>query len=61
MRKLYYSNYIKLLTDGKKAAFYHSLNGNFIIFSDLNAHKLIDDIVMKPEYASKKHEETFQW
>lgn len=60
MRKLYYSNYIMLLTDGKKAAFYHSLNGNFIIFSDLDAHRLIDDIVRKPENDSKKHEETLE-
>lgn len=47
MKTLYYSNYIERLTDGKKAAFYHTLNGNFIIFSDLNAFNRIDEIVMQ--------------
>jgi|SRR5690554_544054 len=60
MRKFYYSNYIEHLTDGKKAAFYHKLNGNFIIFSSLNAFKSIDDIVKNPEYSSNDYKEILE-
>lgn len=60
MRKLYYSNYIKCLTDGKKAAFYHNLNGSFIIFSGLNAFKLIDNMVMNFEYPSRDYKEILE-
>ncbi|MEN2774636.1 radical SAM protein [Acetivibrio clariflavus] len=55
MKELYYSNFTEHLTDGKKAAFYHKLNGNFIIFPSLNAFKSIDDIVVNPEHISDKH------
>lgn len=53
MRNLYYSNYIEKLTDGKKAALYHKLNGSFIVFPNLNAIKIIDNIVFNNEYPSK--------
>lgn len=56
MRKFYYSNYIETLTNGKRVAFYHNLNGNFVIFSRLNVIKLIDDIMSKDEENLKQYE-----